>query len=488
MSASPSAPRHAHFIAIGGTGMGSLAGLLKARGITVTGSDRALYPPMSTALARWRIPISEGFSPAHVCGPDGRIAADLFVIGNAVRPDNPEARAAIESGVPYRSFSDALYELAMASKHPVVITGTHGKTTTTNLTALLLEATGRDPSLLVGGISLDFDGSFREGRGPHFVVEGDEYDTAFFDKTPKFLHYHAKTLIVTSVEFDHADIYRDLEHVKSAFRELVRRMPADGTIVAAVGHENVRDVIARAPCRVVGYAVEEPGLAPCDLATWRASQLEADERGTRFRLRVGGGEPASVQAPFHGGFNVENATAALAAVASLGVPLADAIAALPRARGVKRRQEVRGEATGVTVVDDFAHHPTAVRASIGALRARYPGRRLLAVFEPRTNTSRRAIFQDDYARAFDGADRALLYEVPDEPIYSATGEVSELFSSARLCEALAARGIPADAFDEVDGIVACVVREARPGDVVLVMSNGGFGGIWEKLLAGLSAR
>jgi UDP-N-acetylmuramate: L-alanyl-gamma-D-glutamyl-meso-diaminopimelate ligase len=473
---------HVHFIAIGGTGMGSLAGLLKARGLKVTGSDTGLYPPMSTALERWGIPVSEGFRTENLHRADGSGRPDLIVIGNAVHPDNPEAIAAIDSGVPYRSFSDALYELAMAEKHPVVVTGTHGKTTTTNLAAFLLQATGRDPSLLVGGISLDFDGSFREGQGEHFVVEGDEYDTAFFDKTPKFLHYHPKTLILTSVEFDHADIYRDLDHVKSAFRKLVAGMPETGTIIAAWGHPNVRDVLAAAPCRVIRYAVETETTEP---AAWMASHLEPDEEGTRFELSVEGDAPIRARAPFHGAFNVENSLAALAAVVTLGVPLEEAIAALPRSQGVKRRQEIRGEERGVVVVDDFAHHPTAVRGSIGALRARFPGRRLIAIFEPRTNTSRRAIFQDDYARAFDEADRVLVYEVPDEPIYSATGEVTELFSSADLCGALAGRGIAADAFDEVDAIVACVASEARDGDVVLVMSNGGFGGIWEKLLEAL---
>ncbi len=474
--------RHVHFIAIGGTGMGSLAGLLKARGWTVTGSDTGLYPPMSTALEGWGIPVCEGFSPENF-QLGGSAAPDLFVIGNAVRPDNPEARAAMESGVPYRSFSDALYELAMADKHPVVVTGTHGKTTTTNLTAHLLHATGRDPSLLVGGISLDFEGSFREGKGDHFVVEGDEYDTAFFDKTPKFLHYHPKTLILTSVEFDHADIYRDLDHVKSAFRELVATVPVDGTIVAAWGHDDVRDVVYGAPCRILRYALE-----PCEGTSWRASAVEADADGTRFELHVEGAEPLSVRTPFHGDFNVENTLAALAAVSSLGVPLEQAIAALPAARGVKRRQEVRGEESGVLVVDDFAHHPTAVRGSIGALRARHPERRLVAIFEPRTNTSRRRVFQDDYARAFDGADRVLVQEVSEEPIYSATGEVSELFSAGELCEALGARGVAADALPDVDAIVGAALAEARPGDLLLVMSNGGFGGIWEKLLEGLRSR
>ena len=476
------AARHVHFIAIGGTGMGSLAGLLKARGWKVTGSDHGVYPPMSTALEGWGIPVFEGFAPENFQpSGQGESLPDLFVVGNAVHPDNPEAIAAMESGIPYRSFSDALYELAMADKHSVVVAGTHGKTTTTNLTAFLLEATGRDPSLLVGGISLDFGGSFREGKGDHFVVEGDEYDTAFFDKTPKFLHYHPRTLILTSVEFDHADIYRDLEHVKSAFRKAVESVPEDGSIVAAWNHDDVRDVVYGAPCRIVRYA-----LAPCQGAAWLAENLAADEAGTAFDLEVEGSRALRVHTPFHGEFNVENTLAALATVTTLGVPLEEAVRALAGARGVKRRQETRGEVGGVLVVDDFAHHPTAVRGSIGAIRARHPERRIVAIFEPRTNTSRRRIFQDDYARAFDEADRALVFEVPDEPVYSATGEVTELFSSAELCESLSARGVQADALPSVEEIVESAVSEARPGDVLLVMSNGGFGGIWEKLLAGLA--
>jgi UDP-N-acetylmuramate: L-alanyl-gamma-D-glutamyl-meso-diaminopimelate ligase len=266
-----------HFVAIAGTGMGSLAGLLKARGLVVTGSDDQLYPPMSTALEEWGIPVHASFRPEHVLEAE----PDLVVIGNAVRPENPEARAAIDEGLTVRSFPDALYELAIAGRHPVVVSGTHGKTTTTSLVSYLLLATGRDPSLLVGGYAHDFGGSFREGSGPHFVVEGDEYDTAFFDKTPKFLHYHPRTLLITSVEFDHADIYRDLEHVKQAFRELVTRMPADGTIVAALGHEHVRDVVAGAPCRSVGYGADERAAG----LEWRAEDLQPGPDGTRFRLR-----------------------------------------------------------------------------------------------------------------------------------------------------------------------------------------------------------
>jgi UDP-N-acetylmuramate: L-alanyl-gamma-D-glutamyl-meso-diaminopimelate ligase len=470
-------PRRVHFIAIAGTGMGSLACLLHARGLTVTGSDDMLYPPMSTLLAREGIPVHDSFRAEHVLEAE----PDLVVIGNAVREGNPEARAAIDEGLPYRSFPDALYELAIAGRHPVVVSGTHGKTTTTSLVAFLLREAGRDPSLLVGGNAVDFDGGFREGSGPHFVVEGDEYDTAFFDKTPKFLHYHPRTLIVTSVEFDHADIYRDLDHVKQAFRTLVAQMPADGAIVAAADHEGVRDVVRGAPCRVVGYGLSG-AAAPLD---WRATAIAATPAGTRFLALRPGRAAVEVDSSLSGDFNVENALAALAAVDLLGVPPETSAPALARFRGVKRRLEVRGEARGVLVIDDFAHHPTAVAASIGAARARYPGRRIVAIFEPRTNTSRRAVFQQLYAESFAGAASVLIRSVPDSPIYSATGPVTERFSAARLASDLGARGIPAAAFDGVDAIVAHVAGSARPGDVLLVMSNGDFGGIWQKLLSAL---
>ncbi len=471
--------RHVHFIAIGGTGMGSLAGLLKARGIEVTGSDKALYPPMSTALAGWGIPVTEGFDPANV----QLRHPDLVVIGNAVRRDNPEARATIDGGLTYRSFSDALYELAIAGKHCLTVTGTHGKTTTTSMSAHLLAATGRDPSFLVGGIAENFGGSFHEGAGRHFVVEGDEYDTAFFDKTPKFLHYHPQTLIITSVEFDHADIYRDLDHVKSAFRELVAGMPAHGTIVAAAAHAGVRDVIADAACPVVRYAVGETAeRGPADRF---AHSIVGDAEGTRFVLEARDGVARPVRIPMHGRFNVENAVAALTACERLGVGLDESIPALLDFRGVKRRQEVRGMAAGVTVVDDFAHHPTAVSGSIEALRSRFPGRRMIAVFEPRTNTSRRRVFQSDYRAALALADRVVVFRVPDEPIYSATGDVTELFSADELVAGLRETGVEATAHDRVEQIVEALVRDRRDGDVVLIMSNGGFGNIWEKLLAAL---
>jgi UDP-N-acetylmuramate: L-alanyl-gamma-D-glutamyl-meso-diaminopimelate ligase len=468
--------RHVHFVAIAGTGMGSLAGLLKARGIHVTGSDENLYPPMSTALEGWGIEPYDSFAAEHVlAGPP-----DLVVIGNVVGPDNVEARTAIDEGLPYLSFPDALYEHAIAGKHSVVVSGTHGKTTTTSLVASVLLATGREPSLLVGGYAHDFDGSFREAGGEHFVVEGDEYDTAFFDKTPKFLHYGARTLLVTSVEFDHADIYRDLEHVKQAFRSVVAGLPEDGTLIAAVNHAGVRDVIADSPCRVVGY-----GLSDVGDPAWRAVDIAPGPTGTTFRVLKSGAATATVTIPMHGDFNVENALAALASTVSLGVPVDDAAAALAGFRGIKRRQELRGVERGVSVIDDFAHHPTAVRAAVGGLRARFPEQRLVAVFEPRTNTSRRAIFQRDYAQSFDAVDHLVVSIVPDAPIYSATGEVTELFSSEDLAADVREREVEAVALDGVPAIVDHLVEYCEPGDVVLVMSNGGFDDIWSKLLDAL---
>jgi UDP-N-acetylmuramate: L-alanyl-gamma-D-glutamyl-meso-diaminopimelate ligase len=473
-------PRRIHFVAIGGTGMGSLAGLLHARGVAVSGSDEKLYPPMSTQLQRWGIPVRQGFRAEHVS--DAR--PDLVVIGNVVRKDNPEARAALDGGYRCVSFSDALYELAMAGRHSLVVTGTHGKTTTTALLASILVECGHDPGVLVAGVAENLDGSFRIGEGPEFVVEGDEYDTVFFDKTPKFLHYHADTAILTSVEFDHADIYRDLDHVKQAFRLLVEAMPADGLLIAATGLAHVADVVSGAPCALEGYAVEGEDAD----ARWWARDLAADADGTRFSVHCDGRPLAGARLALWGRHNVANALAAVAAACARGVAPEAAAAALETFRGVQRRQQIRGEAGGVTLLDDFAHHPTAVRETLAAMRERFRGRRLWALFEPRTNTSRRRIFQEEYAEALGGADRVVLARVADAPIYSITGEVSEHLDVDALADELAARGVPAQALEGADAIAAHVATEAQPGDVVVTMSNGDFGNIWPKLLTKLKGQ
>jgi len=476
-------PRRVHFVAIGGTGMGSLAGLLKARGVAVTGSDTALYPPMSTQLARWGIPVREGFDPEHLRRAD----PDLVVIGNVVRPDNPEARAALEGGYRVLSFSDALYELAIRGRHSMVVTGTHGKTTTTALLGAVLAACGRDPAVLVGGVTLDFDGPFRDGAGPEFVVEGDEYDTAFFDKTPKFLHYHPRTAVLTSVEFDHADIYRDLAAVKEAFRRLVAGMPGDGALVAALDAPHVAEVVAKAPCPVVGYAVD-PAAARDAGAAWWAEAVEPGSEATAFDVVRSGDRVGRARLALWGRHNVANALAAVAAAVERGAEPAAAVAALASFRGVRRRLEERGEAAGVRVVDDFAHHPTAVRETLAAVRARYPDRRVLAAFEPRSNTSRRRLFQKAYAEALANADAVVVRALPERPLYSAFGEAPELLDAEALAADLRSRGRDARALAGVEEIATHLAATARPGDVVLVMSNGDFDGLCDQFLTRLRQR
>lgn len=485
MPDSPSArgPRRIHFVAIGGTGMGALAGLCKRRGLAVTGSDKKLYPPMSTKLEEWGIEVDEGFAARHVTSRD----PDLVVIGNAVRKDNPEAKATIRAGLPYMSFPDALFALAMRDKRRIVVAGTHGKTTTTTMIASMLHHLGRDPSFLIGGIPVEFGDSFRDGGGEDFVVEGDEYDTAFFDKTPKFLHYEPDLLVITSVEFDHADIYRDLDHVKEAFRTLVARMPADGIVFAATDQEGVADVVRDAPCRVVSYGVDRDG-APSQ-AEYRGTSVTVGPHGTGFQLtlpREDGLHAFGVGIRAAGHFNAENAVAALAIADVLGLPMLEASAAMAKYQGVKRRMEVRGVARGVVVVDDFAHHPTAVTVSVAAARERFRARKLFAVFEPRTNTSRRALFQDAYGQAFGPADCTVVKRVDTgDPIYSATGRVEEFFSADILVQRIHSKGREAIAFSTVEEIVEFLAREAQAGDVVLVMSNGSFDGIFDKLFAAL---
>lgn len=461
--------------------MGSLAGLLRARGHRVTGSDEGVYPPMSDSLAAWGIPVALGFRPENVLAP----RPDLVVIGNAVRAENPEARAAMEAGIPHQSFPQALFEHAMRGRRRIAVTGTHGKTTTTSMVATLLHEAGRDPSMLVGGIAQNFDGSFRDGAGPDFVVEGDEYDTAFFDKSPKFLHYRPQIAVLTSIEFDHADVYRDLAHMQGEFAKLLRAMPQDGAVVAAAESETMEEVLRHAPCRVLRYGVESATADFC------AQNLQAGPEGTRFEiattaLQFSGG-PARALLPAYGAYNVNNALSAVAVARLCGVPLAQAAAALSAWRGVKRRQEVRGAARGITLVDDFAHHPTAVRETLAGLRARFPGRRLVAVFEPRSNTSRRARFEADFARALEAADFVLIQQVADEALYSAFGENPERLDAGRVAAQLESTGTPAAACADVDAIIERLAARCEPGDVIVTLSNGGFGGIWERLLQRLEA-
>ena len=461
------AVRHVHFVAVAGTGMGSLACTLAARGLRVTGSDVAAYPPMGEQLAASGIQVQLGWSPEHVQDP----RPDLVVIGNAVRRENPEARAAIDSGLPYLSFPDAVAHFCLRGRHSVVVAGTHGKTTCTSLVGWILTHAGLDPGLLVGGVARNFGGSFRLGQGAHFVIEGDEYDTAFFDKTPKFLHYEARTVLFTSCEFDHADIYASLDEIQAAFRKLVESVPRDGRIVAATDAETVRAVLERVSAPVEGYGFRAPAL-------WRATDISFDASGTQFTAWRGEQRLVRASVPMHGRHNVENCLGALAVCVGLGVAPEAVAAALAAFQGVKRRQEVRGTAGGVTVIDDFAHHPTAVRETLAAIRAAHPGARVFAIFEPRTNTSRRRFFERDYVEALSGADEVVLAGV-----YRADDLAeAERLRPEQVIAGLREKGREAFYLPEVDAIIEHVAARRSGRDVALVMSNGGFGGIWDRLL------
>jgi len=465
--------RRVHLIGVCGTGMGSFAGMLKAAGHEVTGSDENVYPPMSTQLERWGIEAMTGYRPENL----DRARPDLVIVGNVIREANPEAAAMRARGLPHLSFPAALGERFIAPRHGVVVVGTHGKTTTSAMMGRLLHHAGRDPSFLVGGVTRDFESNYRLGGGPHFVVEGDEYDTAYFDKGPKFLHYHPRTAILTSCELDHADIYRDEAHYQAAFERFVALLPGDGFLAACASYPSVLRLAARARCRVETYAVDAPG------ADWEAGGLSLAADGARFTLRRRGQPLAEVHLPVGGAHNVENALGVAAAATALGLSPAEIAAGLAAFGGVKRRQEVRGRAGGVTVIDDFAHHPRAVRKTLAAVAGTFPGARRLACFEPRSNTSRRNLHQRDYAdpACWSGAAGVfLLRPAPTDRVPEA-----ERLDVDAVCASLAAGGTPAAAFATVEGLVAAVAAGARPGDVVVAMSNGAFGGIWELLLARL---
>jgi UDP-N-acetylmuramate: L-alanyl-gamma-D-glutamyl-meso-diaminopimelate ligase len=466
----PARVHRVHFVGVGGTGMGSFAGMLKTAGYEVTGSDQAVYPPMSDMLAAWGIPVLTPYGPGNL----DTAKPDLVVVGNVIRRTNPEATAVRERGLPQASFPAALGAFFLRDRHPVVVVGTHGKTTTAALMGHVLVAAGRDPSFLVGGVPRNTGANYRLGGGPHFVVEGDEYDTAYFDKGPKFLHYRPRTAIFTSLEFDHADIYRDLAHYASAFERFVALLPPDGRLLVSTAYPGALRIARTAAAAVVTYGAG---------GEYAARDLRLGPGGARFRVAEGGRDLGEAWLPVGGAHNVENALGVVGAARGLGLGFDEIRAGLATFAGVRRRQEVRAEVGGVTVVDDFAHHPTAVRETIAAVGAGHPGRRLWAVFEPRSNTSRRRIHQAEYAAAFGGAARVSL-KVP-EPHDMVPAD--ERLDVPGLVAALAARGIEADAEADAGALVAGVARGARPGDVVLVMSNGAFGGFVERLIAALAA-
>jgi UDP-N-acetylmuramate: L-alanyl-gamma-D-glutamyl-meso-diaminopimelate ligase len=460
-----------HLSAICGTAMASLAGLLRARDHEVTGSDQDVYPPMSTQLEALGIPIRSPYAEANVPAD-----ADLVVIGNALSRGNPEVEVVLERRQRYTSLPALLAEEFLRERRSLVVAGTHGKTTTTGLLAFLLHESGLDPSFLIGGVPRDFGRSDRLGSGPHFVIEGDEYDCAFFDKRPKFVHYLPSVAVIGNVEFDHADIYPDLDAVKLAFTRLLLVVPRNGLVVAGTESPHLESILDQARCPVVTFGLHEG-------ADYRAVDVEPTPEGTRFRLLRRGRDEAEVRLALSGDHNVRNALAALAVAANEGVSPAQACAALSRFGGVKRRLEKRGEAGGIAVYDDFAHHPTAVAATLAALRALGGTGRLVAVFEPRSYTSRTRLFQADFARAFAAADRVVVAAA------HLPGKVPEgqRLSEAELVAGIRAEGTEAAFVPTVDAIVRGLVGELRPGDRVAILSNGGFGGIHDKLLRALEA-
>jgi UDP-N-acetylmuramate: L-alanyl-gamma-D-glutamyl-meso-diaminopimelate ligase len=462
---------HVHLIGIGGTGMSALAGLLASAGCRVTGSDRELYPPTSTILARLGLEIRQGFDPAHLVP-----APDLVVVGNAISRGNPELEEVLDRDLPYTSMPRLVAERFLRGRDVLVVAGTHGKTTTASMLATVLDHAGLAPGFLIGGQPLNFELPFREGRGRSFVIEGDEYDSAFFDKGPKFMHYRPRVVLLGPVEYDHADIYPDLEAVKTAFRRLVNLIPRRGLLVRHEDWPVTREVSARALSRVTGCGLEQ--------GSWRAVELAHDGERTSFTIERDGRALARVELPTGGAHNVANALGVAVAAAEQGLDAQAIARGLAAFRGVRRRQEVRGRAGGVTVLDDFAHHPTAIAATLAAVRDRDPRARIWAVLEPRSWSLRRNVFQDRLAEAFSAADRVVIAEVWGAEAIPA----GERLDPTALVRALHRPERPARMLADAAAIAEHLAAETRPGDVVVVMSNGGFGGLHERLLELLAAR
>jgi UDP-N-acetylmuramate: L-alanyl-gamma-D-glutamyl-meso-diaminopimelate ligase len=458
-----------HLIAVCGTGMGALACLLKEIGYDVTGSDQHVYPPMSDFLISRGVSIFEGYGAANLNPPP-----DLVVVGNAVSKDNPEVQAMQSLKLPFCSMPQAINRFAAADKKQIVVTGTHGKTTTSSFIAWMLACAGLDPSFLIGGIVSDFDSNYRLGHGDFMVLEGDEYDTAYFDKGPKFLHYIPEIAVLTSVEFDHADIFRDLAHIKQTFGRLLSGMPSQSTLLAYDQDSNISDILPKSSCRINMYGHHQESV-------WRLGDHFIDPPFTRFSVFHKGVLWGEFKTRMIGLHNLRNLLAGIAIGAHVGVSRPDLANALETFKGVRRRQEVRGVKNEIIVIDDFAHHPTAVLETVTAVKAFYENRRVIAVFEPRTNSSRRNVFQSVYPSAFHKADmvcirQALLLEkIPAD----------ERFSSEQLVADLKGQGQKAFFFLDTDAIIGYLVQHARPNDVLLIMSNGGFDNIHQRLLDAL---
>ena len=468
--------KHIHLIGICGTAMASLAGMLKQRGHRVTGSDAAAYPPMSDFLHDLGIAVAQPFDPKNLSPKP-----DLVVVGNAISRGNVELEHTLDQRIPFCSLPQLLHDEFLRGKEVLVVAGTHGKTTTTSMLAWIFHHAGLDPSFLIGGIAENFGSSFHLDQGKHFILEGDEYDTAFFDKGPKFLHYFPDSVILTSVEFDHADIYKDLDAVETAFKRLVNLVPRRGRIVAfdgAVGESTESPSLER--CLAKAYCpLERYGTGP--RANWRVTNLRLDAGGTSWTVLHNGQSWADLKFSLAGEYNVWNATAAAALASSCGVSKEAIAAALKIFKSVKRRLEVKAQLNGIIIIDDFAHHPTAIAGTLKALRGRYPGSRLWAILEPRSNTLRRRVLQNDLARSLAGADEVIVANV----FRSDTIPENERLELPALAAEIKQNGRPVRLLADADAIVQTIAPELRSGDVVAILSNGGFGGIYEKLPARL---
>ncbi len=468
--------QHIHLIGICGTAMASLAGMLKQRGFHVTGSDAAAYPPMSDFLRELGIPVSQPFDAKNLDTRPG-----LVVVGNAISRGNVELEHILDQRIPFCSLPQLLHDEFLRGKEVLVVAGTHGKTTTTSMLAWIFHSAGLDPSFLIGGIAENFGSSFHLGEGKHFILEGDEYDTAFFDKGPKFLHYFPDAIILSSVEFDHADIYKDLDAVETAFKRLVNLIPRRGRVVAfdgAVGQASESPSLER--CMAKAFCpVDRYGTGP--RATWKVTNLRLDPDRTTWTVLHDNQPWADLEFPLAGEYNVWNATAAAALASWCGVPKEAIAYALKTFKSVKRRLEVKAQVNGITIIDDFAHHPTAIAGTLKALRARYAGSRLWAILEPRSNTLRRRILQSDLARSLAQADEVVVAGV----FRSEAVPENERLELPALAAEINQNGRPARLLADADAIVQTIAPELRSGDVVAILSNGGFGGIYEKLPARL---
>lgn len=466
--------KRVYLIGICGTAMASLAGMLQQRGYEVTGSDEHVYPPMSTYLDTLGIPILEGYTKEHL----ETLRTDLVVIGNAAAITNAEAAATLELDLPYTSMPEAIYQLFMKDRYSIVVAGTHGKTTTTSIMAWLLESAGRDTSLVVGGIPLNFNHNFKLGSGPEFVIEGDEYNTAFFDKGPKFLHYHANTLLVNNIEFDHADIYANLDAIISAFRAAVQQVAPGDVIVANGDDENVMSLRSDAKALWLTFGFDRK----CDVY---ATDVDYAPEVTSFTAWWEGKEWFRFRSPLSGRHNVLNVLAVAAIARLRGVDTEAIQEGLETFRGIKRRMEVRGIERGVTVIDDFAHHPTAIATTLAGAKRRYLDRRIWALFEPRSISSSRKEFEEGYKEAFREADRVIVGPLFHRARYETRYGLDKMMSVPSILESLEGNGIHAEHIDDFDAIAARIAADAKDGDVVLVMSSGAFGGVHEKILAAL---